>query len=853
MPELVSVLAADQVIRPDEGAIVRDVAASFPEVTYVLFRRFDDARASQPAAFVVDNSGERWNEDDLAQLHRRLWLHGVAPLIYAAWPTRIDILTCARGPDFWKHGHQTYQPVEQIQTAARIETELRKARRFSARRLADGTFWDEPENAPLASRDQAAHQSLIEAIVDADSAIEGEATPIARRLLLLTVLIKYLEDRRVFPHGWFGRFQPGARTFLDVLKHGDPERVSALLLALERRFNGDIFSLPGGARQKLTRRALLKFAQLVEARTIGRQLYLWEQYSFEHLPVEVISHLYQRFLHGADKVYTPPMLASLLLDHSMPYDKLTGMERILDPSCGSGVFLVGAFRRLVNLWRSRNQWQHLDVQTLKGILGRSIFGIDVDDGALDLASFSLSLAVCDALKPNVIWRELSFEKLRGTNLRRDDLFEYVLEYVQEPGSSGTSPRLGYFDLIVGNPPFASKLSEAGRRVNDRAVRERGRLPDQQAAYLFLEQTLPMLAPGGRLCLIQPSAFLYNRKASDFRRNIFRTARIPIVFDFTSIRRLYDGADPKTIAVLAEHGAPDPEHQITHLTFRRTFATHERVGFEIDHYDRHRVPQSVAEGDPLAWRPNLLGGGRLPELAARLRSMRTVGEFVKQQQGWISGEGFTIGNRAKLAPSLTGKPLLPTEALRSTGIDRSAIGILAEKRFEAPRNEELFQGPLIVLREHDSLPMDFWEDGWLTYGHKIVGIRAPEADKQALKRFYRTLQRRAHQYRFCVAVNGSQALVGRATAVHKADIEALPYPEDASELDFAFWEVALQDDVIDLMMPYVRRGQESRLLRESASSDDLHAYAEMYCRLLGDWCFSCGSGLPGARRRVRKGA
>jgi methylase of polypeptide subunit release factors len=827
MPELVGVRAADEVTRPDEGAIIRDVAAAFPEVTYVFFRRFDDGRASRPAAFVVDNSDERWTANHLAQLHRRLWLHGAAPLVYAAWPTQIDILTCARGPDFWKNGHDVYRPVERIQTAALIEAELRKRRRFSARRLADGTFWDEPENSPLARHEQAAHQSLIQAIVDVDSAIEGEASPVTRSLLLLTVLIKYLEDRRVFPSGWFGRFQPGARTFFQVLQHGDPERVSALLQALERRFNGDVFCLPVGAREKLTRRRLLDFAQLVEARTSERQRYLWEQYSFEHLPVEIISHLYQRFLHGPGMVYTPPMLASLLLDHAMPYDKLTGTERILDPSCGSGVFLVGAFRRLVNLWRSRNQWQQPDVETLQRILGRSIFGIELDEGALDLAAFSLSLAVCDALKPNVIWRELRFEKLRGTNLMKDDLFKYV----QDPGNGATPARLGQFDVIIGNPPFVSKLTEAGRHLNERAERERGRLPDQQSAYLFLEQTLRMLAPGGRLCLIQPSSFLYNRKASHFRRHIFRNARISTIFDFTSIRRLYDGADPKTIAVLAELGEPVQEHQITHLTFRRTFATCERIGFEIDHYDRHRVPQLVAESDPLAWRANLLGGGRLPELATRLRSIRTVQEFV-EQQGWISGEGFTVGNRAKAAPSLSGKPLLPTEALGSKGIDKSRIGIVDEDHFEAPRKDELFQGPLILIREHESLPMDFWEEGWLAYKHKIVGIRSPAAERDALRRFFHTLRRRVRQYQFCVALNGSQALVGKATAILKADIEALPYPEDATELDFVFWETALQDDVLDYMVPYVRLGQNSELLQRAAGPDDMRVYVEMFCRLLG---------------------
>ena len=107
---------------------------------------------------------------------------------------------------------------------------------------------------------------------------------------------------------------------------------------------------------------------MVEAKTLGDQRYLWELYSFNHLPVEVISHLYQRFVQGSTAVYTPPFLAALLLDHAMPYGKLTGRERVLDPSCGSGVFLVGAFRRLVNAWRARHRWQTPDVNTLKKIL-----------------------------------------------------------------------------------------------------------------------------------------------------------------------------------------------------------------------------------------------------------------------------------------------------------------------------------------------------------------------------------------------------------------------------------------------------------------------------------------------------
>jgi hypothetical protein len=71
-------------------------------------------------------------------------------------------------------------------------------------------------------------------------------------------------------------------------------------------------------------------------------------------------------------VYTPPFLASLLLDYAMPYNSLTGNERLLDPSCGSGVFLVGAFKRLVNVWRAQNEWRRPEVTTLKKIMKQSI-------------------------------------------------------------------------------------------------------------------------------------------------------------------------------------------------------------------------------------------------------------------------------------------------------------------------------------------------------------------------------------------------------------------------------------------------------------------------------------------------
>ena len=117
------------------------------------------------------------------------------------------------------------------------------------------------------------------------------------------------------------------------------------------------------APQLQTHSQLARFARLIEGRQEGGgQLTLWQLYSFKDLPVELISHIYQLFVKDAGtSVYTPPFLVRLMLDEALSWERLDRLhekkEIILDPSCGSGVFLVEAYKRLVLHWRSRNDWK----------------------------------------------------------------------------------------------------------------------------------------------------------------------------------------------------------------------------------------------------------------------------------------------------------------------------------------------------------------------------------------------------------------------------------------------------------------------------------------------------------------
>lgn len=836
---LVSVQGNGATSRPDEHAALLQ-AATFEHVDYVYFRRFNDGRTSQIAAYVVDNTRGHLSEIELAQLHHKLWLHGVAPLVYVAGLTRVDILSCSRKPDFWTdRGTAEYRPAdsfevpihhgrEMLQLAAIIDDELtEKRRRFSAHRLADGTFWDDPANHSLANEGAAAHKSLIQAIVEADEDLKGAKHPIRRRLLVLMVLIKYLEDRNVFPRNRvFGQFLRGSQSFVDILKSGSVESVQGLLSYFEKRFNGDVFSL-GDAGTSLSESDLRRFAKLVEGKSLGGQQHFWELFSFEHIPVEVISRLYQRFVTGDGAVYTPPVLASLLLDFAMPYESLSGSEHILDPSCGSGIFLVGAFKRLVTVWRSRNQWKRPSVDLLKTILRNCIYGVELEETAVDLTAFSLSLAICNALEPPVIWSELKFDKLRGRNLKEGDFFEPATF-----AGRGSNPWPETFDVIVGNPPFKSELTAPAKQVEAVRAKARPRLPDKQAAALFLETGLLSLASGGRLCLLQNAGLLYNSGTSPFQKYLMGLATLEAVLDFVSIRGMFDGADPKTIAWLASKLAPMDE-SIRHLTFRRTFSSSQRIGFELDYYDWNLVARKYAHQNPFVWRCGLLGGGRLYEMSIRFQRMRTLVDYISEK-GWTYSEGFIVGSAGKRVPAshLTGQRLIPTKSFDTNGIRESEFTVVHDECFKTPGTPDQFMSPLILIKEHESLPVAFWDKGPLTYKDKIVGIHCPEADKNRLKNVYKTICRYHEVYRFCCLLNGTQQLIGKATAILKVDIDNLPYPIDHSELDLTFWEEALAGDILNYLGEFVRLGQDSDLLRRRASSAPMDEYASLFCRMLG---------------------
>ncbi len=814
----------DPVGRPPEEVATMEKAHLY-KAHSVFFEAGRNGRAPIAQAFVfVSKDGD--DDDEFADLHKRLWSWGGVPLLYRRTPGQIQLFRCAHDPDFISPtGKQICKPFRFLDVSSRIAaTEAW----WDAERIRNGTLWDDPDACHLMlSAQKAAHRKLVEVIRDLNDELSSErllTASLRRRLLILSLLIAYLEERGVLGPDFFGRFLKDASRFFEVLRDGTA--LVEMLKALEDRFNGHVFALKDDEANALkSSRQLARFANLVEGyEDTGGQLSFWRLYSFKDLPIELISHIYQLFVTDADSsVYTPPTLVRLMLDEALSWDRIdrlmASQEIILDPACGSGVFLVEAYKRLVLHWRSRNGWAKPGVEELRTLLER-VHGIDLEAGAVELAAFSLCLALCDALEPEEIRASVKlFPKLADASLHKSCFFQAKEEaLIKAP-----------VGVLVGNPPFESGLATpSAKRAYDAYIKEHGKLADQQVAYLFLHEAMEMTAEGGVLSMIQPSGFLYNQHAGNFRERFFNRWNVREILDFVSVRGLFKkgDADPKIVVVVAVSGPADPTMKLLHAVFRRNGRTNAEQGFEIDYYDLHRVPSSAVSGDSAIWRANLLGGGRLLNFLKRLRKYRTLGEYASER-GWNNGEGYIAGKKGISRPAehLIGKPLLLTKALTKDGIDQSFIETVPDQPIKDPKSALRFTPPMLLIKEHQDLYSGVWNKHYLTYKDKIVGFAGPKSDLDRLRGVHSWLQSNKVALQAYIAGISFSVFTQRATAILSTDIKALPYPEDRS-LDLSVNEQILVDDVVRYGRDFVRKGSDSDVMKLDGGQG-LSAFAEIF--------------------------
>ena len=807
---LVSVQGYAKTGRPPEEVAVMEKAGHY-RADAVFFEAARDSKPPVAQAFIYRSDGPA-KDPDFAKLHQQLWSWGGVPLVYRVTNGLVQLFRCAHRPDFEKDGEIVFKPFKTLKLAAGIAS----GPWWDADRLRNGTLWDDPDVCKkLLSSKQAAQKTLINAVKELHRELNEKGIlpkPLRRKLLILSVLVAYLEARGVFEDDYFARFKPKAKKFFEVLADG-PALVK-LLDQLEDRFNGHVFVLKDEERHTvLNSDQLGRFARLIEGKQEnGGQLTLWQRYSFADLPIEIISHIYQLFVKDtAVAVYTPHFVVRLMLGEVLSWERLDRLEKndevILDGACGSGIYLVESYKRLVLHWRYRHDWDHPTPTVLKKLLTARLRGVDVEEGAVELAAFSLCLALCDALEPMEIRASVKlFPPLKEKTIHTDCFFR-----AREKGT--VKERVG---VIVGNPPFTSSLGTDGaQRAYDRYQKEHGSLPDKQLAYLFLHESMEMLAPGGVLSMLQQYNFLYNQQSLEFRREFIERWDVREILDFISVRGLFQkgGADTKVVAVVAEAQPSVPKRQILHATFRRSGRTDAEQGFDIDYYDMHWLARELVLNNDRVWRSDLLGGGRVLGFVDRLKKQdfKTLGQYAEEQK-LDFGEGFIAGIKGKLfpGPHITGEALIEPRHLKE-GASLSSLKKVTHRKFKSPYTRKRFQCPMVLVHEHEDLTARYFPDGYYTYGHKIVGFCVGDGVSETTKFVAEWLAANRRTLSALVCAGGTTMFTQRASSVGLENILGLPSP--AQRLSIAPHEVILVEDIVDYYRDFIRLGEDSDAMKE----------------------------------------
>lgn len=815
---------------PPEQYLMMEKAEAY-EAHSVFFEAGRNGRPPVAQAFVYasDQPGEC---QEFAELHKRLWSWGGVPLLYRKTPGKVDLFRCASKPDFDQNSEAPqYKAHDTLEFSANVSVAMESAEAWwDFGRLRNGTLWDDPAICKqLLSDTASAHRHLVDNIFGLYRTIKVEkllSEDLQRRLLILSLLIEYLAEREALERTCFAQFVEGAKSFADVLRNG-PALVE-LLRTLEDRFNGHVFKLDDAQRDELRQsQHLVAFADLIDGRhDVDGQGNFWRLYSFGDLPVELISSIYQLFVEDtSSSIYTPPALVRLILEEALSWDKIDRLiendEVILDPACGSGVFLVEAYKRLVLHWRIRNNWKEPgeeDIPHLQGLLGR-VQGVDLEAGAIKLAAFSLCLALCESLTPASIRTSSKlFPVLEGETLLAKCFF-----LAKEEGL--ISDRVG---VVVGNPPFktppetpAALRGAAAYKAKHKAV-----LPDKQLAYLFLINAMELLAEGGVMSMIQPAGILYNLNSEKLRRQLFQDWDIREILDFVSVRGLFShakakgdddasgSADPKIVVIVAMAGRPDSTRKLLHAVFRRGGKAKAQQDFEIDYYDLHWVPRDLLAKCKDLWRANLLGGGRVISFIERLRGFDTLSKYATSQ-GWTFGQGYIAGKKgiSKCADHIIGKALLPTEALNENGLDESLITIVPDAPIQDPRPKEQFTPPFLLIKAHENFYKYLWTKHYLTFKDKLLGLAAPIEDIDKLREVEDWLSREAVALKAFCAGTSISSFSRRSTALANRDVKSLPYP-DGGNLDLSLAEEIIADDIVRYQRDLIRLGDQSDVLKES---------------------------------------
>jgi hypothetical protein len=400
----------------------------------------------RPAVYVA----EAKTREEARQIHQRLWNLGNAPFLVILLPNEIRVYT---GFDFSvsNEGKGLVKEIKNISdlTFESIGDQLAD---FNTESIDSGRIWE--TQARHITPEKRVDTHLLKNLEELEKYLKTKDLdlPIIHALIGKYVYIRYLYDRGILSED----FLVDNGLTLDTVLGRNATLAGLLHLTevLESRFNGSIFPLPPNIDTVLSDEIVSLVASTFKGDDpVSGQLHLdFEAYDFSYIPVETLSSIYEQFLHsqGTGKkvgaVYTPEPVADYLLCELEESKPLQIGMKILDPCCGSGIFLVLAYRRLIELALAQSPNHKLKPTDLRRILCEGIYGIERNKEACYVAEFSLILTLLNYIDPPDLHRnkQFKFPSLHNTQIFECDFFDDESDLWKQNKK---------FDWIVGNPPW----------------------------------------------------------------------------------------------------------------------------------------------------------------------------------------------------------------------------------------------------------------------------------------------------------------------------------------------------------------------------------------------------------------
>lgn len=666
---------------------------------------------SVPTAIFKDAGDEAPSERQIAQWHEAAWNVGVAPLLWIITPTDVRLYDCYASPAKESPQQIATEPLDVFSLQA--EDRLRSLDAMCGRYATEtGAFWSSTIGKRIDRRHRVDRQLLDEINVLEDRLTSlppanGRPLPdakeetqasrdFAQRLIGRCIFTSYLMDRGIaqpfLPQGFSADVAGMFATVNSAFK---------LFQWLRSTFNGDLFPMddPGAEHQRLSDAHLEPLRDFVEGRSLLSGQGRLFRFRFDAIPVDLVSSIYQQFArssaaddaHTQGLHYTPVELVHLTLDPV--FEALPASARVIDPTCGSGAFLVEAFRRLV--WK-RAQGKAASRFIVRDVLYKQLYGIDINRSALGIAAFSLYLAALELdEEPVQDIQDLKFHRLIGVTL-----FEADTVHDDLPSLVTERP----FDAVVGNPPwtFVKKVAASRKRKagDIQSIRPR-RSPDQE----FLWVASRLAGDVGRIGMIMKATPFFSKEAQavQAREALLSTLHPVALVNLSALRKegLFPDATGPALLFFGRCALLDQKDRLLLGSIPWTPDFRRNGVFHIGPGELRSVPLVRVLRTPPMLKAATFGTVRDGWLIEKLERTFPTLEKVLDDAGLNTrGQGFQVNGGDHNEPPAHYDQLrvLTPDDYTPFRIDGRALPRFDHESLHRTRNPAIFKGPLLICPE-----------------------------------------------------------------------------------------------------------------------------------------------------------